>query len=518
MTSKATSYARRQFLSQCVALPLATSFVCIEPACARGDQSDELQPLLKYVPPMARYHREAVPEAENAWPILLKAKHVIQLPDGLFEAEGETTPWDEALTLSSFPRSKGGGLLHDVLLKHNAALRLIDQAAAKTKLQYPEPSGWKTFDRDTDDIDVLRNCFMLKTLRAKLAFHEERYSDAARDLCDLLRLSQMLACGDGLVVQWLIGGAVRSDVLRNLRRLSAARDVPSDVVKRALRALDEVAGREDGAARALRVELCCFGLPILMQIPQTKDIPELARGLMTAYVCHNPPKKQTQAAKNCERYEKGVMALLTGHPSAFDRQATVELGGKITADAIEQLKLPFLQRKRDLYDAAKKELADWPKPLSLDDSFPFYFTHLEGITEKLDVPNPIALAVAREKLRNVNNPLGKMLAVSNADTDFVSSASCTASARLGATRLMIALHLFERKNHTLPATLDFLVESKLLIQIPQDPFDGESFKYSAKRRVIWSVGDEGKNEGVIPGKEDSENPFDEDMELTWRVS
>jgi hypothetical protein len=286
-----TTYHRREFLSQCAALPLAASLASIGPQTARGDQADDLQALLELVPRTARYLREPVPESENAWPILLNAKEVIELPD-LHEVDGDTTPWDAAVTISPFPRSKGGGLLHDVLLKHDAALRLIDRAAAKTKLQYPEPSGWETFYRDLDDIGHPRVCFMLMMLRAKLAFHEERYADAARDLCDLLRLSQMLACGDGYGVQWLIPVAERSNVLRGLRRMSTERNVPSDVVKRALKSLDEAASRDDGAAQTLRVELCCFGLPILMRIPQTTDIPKLVRGLMKQCVCYNPPKKK----------------------------------------------------------------------------------------------------------------------------------------------------------------------------------------------------------------------------------
>ena len=515
MKSKSTIYQRRKFLGQCAALPFA-SLATIDASCAYGDQADDLQALLQLVPRMARYYREPVPASDNAWPMLLKARKVIHLPDALYEADGETTPWDEALTLRSFPRSKGGGLLHDVLLKHGDALRLIDQAAGKTNLQYPEPSGWMTFYSDIDDIGHPRVCFMLKMLRAKLAFHEERYSDAAIDLCDLLRLSQMLACGEGFAVHWLVNCSVRLDVLRNLRRLGAEPDVPSDVIKRALTVLDEVARRDDGAAQALRVEMCGFALPILMQIPETKDIPKLVRGVMAATVCYNPPKKETQAAKNCEQYEQAITALLNGHPSAFDRRATVELAGNITADAIEQLKRPFLQRKRALHDAVEKELADWPRPLWLDDSVPAHVTDLGEFTEKLDVPNPVALAIAREKRRRVNNPLGKMLALSNADT-YVSLASCTASARLHATRLAMAFHLFQRVHKSLPATLDVLVESKLLSQIPKDPFDGKPFKYSAKRRVIWCVGQEGKNEGVVPEKEDPEHPFDEDMALTWRL-
>jgi hypothetical protein len=516
MSNNPTGYPRRDFLGQCAAIPLATAYLSFDSAGARGDQADDLQAMLKYVPPIARYEREQVPDADNAWTILLKAKEVIQIPDELSEPDGNTTPWDEAMTLRSFPRSKGGGLLHDTLLKHADALRLIDQAAAKTRLQYPEPSGWKTFDRDFNNTQHLRNCFMLKTLHAKLAFHEQRFVGAARDLCDLLWLSQKLICADGFAFQLLVTYVLRADVLRNLRRLSVDADVPSDVVKRVLKSLEEIARQDDGAAQALRVELCCFALPILIQIPDTTDVPKLVRGLMTEYVCHTAPKKQTQAAKNCGQYEKAVTALFAEHPLAFDRLATVELCGKITVDAIEQLRLPFLARKRALFDAVVKELNAWPKSLWIETVFPFYFVVIGGQTEKLEVPNHAAITIAQKKLRSVKNPLGKMLALTDADT-YVSSTSCTAAARLSATRLFIALNLFERANRKLPATLDLLIESKLLTDVPQDPFDGKPFKYSAERGVIWCVGEKGENEGVVPEKDDPEMPFDEDQELTWRI-
>ena len=91
MEVEPTQYHRRAFLSQCAAIPLAASFVSIDAAHTRGDQSDDLQALLKYVPPTARYQRQPVPEADNAWPVLLKAKEVIQIPDELFEDDGNET-------------------------------------------------------------------------------------------------------------------------------------------------------------------------------------------------------------------------------------------------------------------------------------------------------------------------------------------------------------------------------------------------------------------------------------------
>jgi hypothetical protein len=69
----------------------------------------------------------------------------------------------------------------------------------------------------------------------------------------------------------------------------------------------------------------------------------------------------------------------------------------------------------------------------------------------------------------------------------------------------------------LPSALDSLVETKLLGAVPTDPFDGNPFRYSRERRVVWSVGQEGKNRGIVSQQDDPMNPFDEDFELTWRV-
>ena len=49
-----------------------------------------------------------------------------------------------------------------------------------------------------------------------------------------------------------------------------------------------------------------------------------------------------------------------------------------------------------MFEAVEKELADWPKPLWLDDSFPFYFMDIGEDTEKLDVPSQAAVECAKE--------------------------------------------------------------------------------------------------------------------------
>jgi hypothetical protein len=382
---------------------------------ARVLNQTSVEALLQHADPEAVYRRVALADEHNAWPTLLKAKESIASLDKLFEDDSEPSLWDEASILRRLPADRGQQL-RKILNDHRRAVQIIDEAIGKAGLQYPQPDGWSTFDRDTDDIGLLRQCSMLMTLRAKVAFHEQRYADAARDLCGLLRLGQMLARGDGFALHYVVAVAVRAEAQGNLRRLVAHRQTPVEVAKAVLASLEEIAKQDDGAAQTLRVELCCFALPIWMQLEETNDSAELARSLVAKYVCHDMPKEQSQAGRNCRNYGESIAKLLAGHAAPFNRRETVVLASQIAGEDIRLLRVPYLNRHRKLFEATEKSIAGWPKSLQLDDSFPFWTTDLGQFTEKLEVPSDADLLAAQHALREVRNPLGRILAVSGADT------------------------------------------------------------------------------------------------------
>ena len=69
-------------------------------------------------------------------------------------------------------------------------------------------------------------------------------------------------------------------------------------------------------------------------------------------------------------------------------------------------------------------------------------------------------------------------------------------------RLILALKAYERDEDELPETLDELVP-KYLDAVPTDPYDGKPNRYSAERKLIYSVGRDG---------EDSDGTLDPDNE------
>lgn len=70
-------------------------------------------------------------------------------------------------------------------------------------------------------------------------------------------------------------------------------------------------------------------------------------------------------------------------------------------------------------------------------------------------------------------------------------------AQRAATRTVIALRLFERRHGKLPVDLNALVDEGLLERVPAAPFVSGPLKYSPERRLLWSAGVDGRDDGGV---------------------
>lgn len=75
---------------------------------------------------------------------------------------------------------------------------------------------------------------------------------------------------------------------------------------------------------------------------------------------------------------------------------------------------------------------------------------------------------------------------------------CGADARLAGTRTHLALRAYFADHAELPPSLDALVP-RYVDALPLDPFSGEALRYSRERRLVWSVGRDGRDSGGLPG-------------------
>lgn len=117
--------------------------------------------------------------------------------------------------------------------------------------------------------------------------------------------------------------------------------------------------------------------------------------------------------------------------------------------------------------------------------------------DQVDRVTPEGEAEARKALKSVPNPFGRFyIGPSLAVLDFATQSSFKQRTNREATRLILALRLYALQSKgTLPPSLRTLVERGIIEAVPTDRFSGRAFHYDATRKVFWSVGPNGRDDG-----------------------
>jgi hypothetical protein len=86
-----------------------------------------------------------------------------------------------------------------------------------------------------------------------------------------------------------------------------------------------------------------------------------------------------------------------------------------------------------------------------------------------------------------------------------------ADVQLQATRTILALRAYQLTHGNLPSDLSALVP-EFLDEVPIDDFDGQSLRYSAKRKIVYSVGQNLKDDG---GDDSRSGPSESHLDLVY---
>lgn len=132
---------------------------------------------------------------------------------------------------------------------------------------------------------------------------------------------------------------------------------------------------------------------------------------------------------------------------------------------------------------------------------------------------------ARANIKNANKPCGKIRAIEKqrlaptnpikfytkenaigeilydlmaVNLSIMSTKKCEEDILIGATQSIIAIKAYKNDTNNYPASLDELVPN-YLSSVPQDPFDGKSLKYSAAKKILYSVGQDMRDLGGSAG-------------------
>jgi len=214
-----------------------------------------------------------------------------------------------------------------------------------------------------------------------------------------------------------------------------------------------------------------------------------------------------------------LLDLLSGHPSPFLAESTVSESSRALAEIVRRADEPWRPGRKQSEENKLLPEDSWPTQLRI--GFPYDMLGpgpearrtVEELSESTPefarywrVPDEAALAAAREKLQQLDNPVGRLLA----DSAIGTLPSCVDMlfrnrALREATKAVLAVRLYQIQRGRLPDDMHSLVTAGVLAAVPADPFADAPLGYSRERAEIWSVGP--KNDAAVwMGK------------MTWSVS
>jgi hypothetical protein len=475
------SYDRRRFLHRTAGAVVA--WHGFGPLVAAGEHKFDA-----LIDPLLRPASSALPEAQNAYPLLDAAARLVgELPDGDYELE-------DCFSVTK-PDPTRDRLFGAWLDENAGASELVEQALRRRQLEYPR-APWE--NGRFDGVTAQRQLSRLLQLRSQRLLSQGQAQQAAQCSATMADVAGLLKGGGGMFVEYLVACACQGQAWNLMCRM--ARDPASDAttVRVLLARMPEDAHAERGLRKAIQAEFYWFLLPMLVK----------ADGLDTASVARQffdwegdvvllAPREKLDAL--CEK----IVRMLEGHPKAYDAADTVRRASDYYAGIMRDLELPWPKHQALPERIPMAELIAWPQRLK--------FSILEGGDP--DAVNEDELRTARRQLQQITNPIGKKVIDDlSLDSKSLRGVALNNQVQCQGTRSFLAACLFVRGQGRLPKSLDELVDVKLLRTVPDDPYIGRPFQYSRRQQALWSVGPDGQ---VSPEKADSDET--DAGQYVWRL-
>lgn len=384
----------------------------------------------------------------------------------------------EAKTPSNEDRNR----LEVWLRRNKDALELFEASLKKPKAQWPERNAQNVQKELIGFPQLIR----ARLLEADLLAEKGQFDQTRESLLQSLRLVQFGLEGDGALLHYLVSGSTRTLVQNAILRLAAHRALPVPILEDLLKKLPSINTETNLYAKTLRVEFLTAyaGLNLKKLAEDWSKVPE--DGLAMMYY-----------PEEFRRPFKVFLdpSLILQHPKPVAVRAEIERSIR----NFRIYRTNSFSRWADRNTTVEKENAKIQAKLERD------VKPLMKLVEDEALPlTKQAADRAREAYLKIENPIGRIFRCS---TDLLSGdASKVFRYRTGreAIRTTLAILIFERRKEQLPVSLSDLVEEKILDSLPNDPFANAPFFYSRPNRIVWSVGENGVNDGG-----------DKDQEYHW---
>jgi hypothetical protein len=431
--------------------------------------------LREEVDPSVRWQPEVVPPGQNGWRLAVKAAKLCPKEeygqDGEPIQNGAESPgdvlsqWADLHAEEFVPRAKAA------LGPYAAALATLQRAIGCPRWVAPEPPDDVVPNVAREARRPLRPVLMESRalskaliLRARVALACGESMEAAADLLRVVQMGRYQM--DSSVISYLVGIAVHAIGCRVCQRWVREPAWSDDAL---LRILDGLAEVELGVelANTLRKEM---------------------DGYFLRKIAGLRPKGRYAAALFGNLEPALFGKILRGHANLLDRHETAQTAGRVLKLFCESCTSPWEGRDA-LFEKVPEELtAAMPRSL----------LEAGNAEEEAREPSADEIAAWRKLLSSTANPIGK----SAVEMAFSLVPSLIALDRRthadhNAARVAVAAELYRRRRNCEPPTLEALVGEGLLPSVPRDPFGNGPLHYDPKRRLVWSVGENGKDDGGL---------------------
>lgn len=449
--------------------------------------------VLELVEPRARYRATALASEEDGYSVLVELQKLKVIEPSIVD---DRELYDLYMAVISgelpFPDGEQGERLQKLIDDNAGGLKIIDQFARFRGVRFP--------DVFNAPVHGLRQ--FLRIRRLQIAQHHSRgkFDDVNRWLMEFLHKAEMLQESEGGLVVWLVGQSLESIALEMMAQQAADPACPAEQLASWQRRILDLRKRSSQSlAQCLRRDYFEVPLSPLAKLPAHATLEQAVAATVGR---HRPKERKFLIDLRFTLREWQVLALLTDHPDPFDRDETIRLSSQRLAEVIRVLEFDR-SRPSELHDEELELVAKlWPESMGLD-AFSVLALHLGGPAWDSweEFWNEIVSAVeVSEQLAEIPNVFGKYFIAIHSDlanADALASTVVRRRVRVEATVAMLAIRRFERRHQRLPKSLQELVDAKLLTELPRDPIDDQPLRYDPSRRLLWSIGLDGQDNGGV---------------------
>lgn len=321
-------------------------------------------------------------------------------------------------------------LANDILQKNQQTLNSFEKGVALPVFQLPELQNRKDFNANTiiSGMSSLRNLAKVNSIQALSLFKQGKEKEAFDQSIKTVKMAQMVQDGQNGLVGYLIGIATKEIAMNNLVLLIKDSHLSSAELLSYASELNKYKESKLALQKTLKGEY----IMVINSKEQMFD-----------------PAFRGQKPTGGDDLGLGtdVPAILTKSNFYYQPNRT---------------KLLFMETYRGFVDNAGKN----------------NYTEINHVEKK-----PVTWLIVF-----TDNAIGKILSnIISVSFDSLFAKRFEENLSVKETQLLLALKAYRQDNSSLPESLNDLVP-KYISEIPQDPFDGKTIKYSPEKKIIYSTG------------------------------